>query len=37
MAVFGRLNARECEPLHASADDCMRMRFFWCGVDVALM
>lgn len=30
------LNARECGLLHVSADECGRMRFFWCGVDVVL-
>jgi hypothetical protein len=37
MAILVRLNARECGPMHASADGCGRMRFFLSGVDVALM
>jgi len=36
-SIFAGLNARECGAMHASACGCGRIRFFWCGVDVALM
>ncbi|MET4102683.1 hypothetical protein ABIE58_002119 [Roseovarius sp. MBR-78] len=37
MGMLSGLNAREWGLMYVGARDCGRMRFFWWGVDVALM
>jgi len=36
-SILAGSNARECRPMRAGALECVRMLFFCCGVDVALM